>query len=81
MSTYAVIMVPAVEGEQADAHWCDVCDQVKHTRVRLEPAETTGGATAVRLCGGCAEGLEEGDQVDALELEARRQRRRGSQEP
>ena len=65
-----------------DTAWCEVCDEAKHVVFRLMPtAEPGGEADARPLCGGCSEGLVDGAVVTELDLQQRRQRRRGSQEP
>jgi hypothetical protein len=81
MGEYRVRM--ATSGQ--DPQWCDVCDEAKHAVYWLAPAVPVGAAPrdegARLLCGGCSEGLEEGAVVTEADLEQRRQRRRGSQEP
>ena len=66
--------------------WCDVCDEAKQAMFRLTPLGAQrepdpGGEETWALCGGCAEGLEDGAVITAADLEERRQGRRGSQEP
>ena len=66
--------------------WCDVCGESKHAAFRLTPApaqpESDPGTEETRaLCEGCAEGLQDGVLITEANLEERRQRRRGSQEP
>ncbi len=66
--------------------WCDVCDESKQTLFRLAPRPAQresdpGDGETWALCGGCSEGLEDGAVITAADLEERRQRRRGSQEP
>ncbi len=66
--------------------WCDVCDESKQAVFRLTPLRgqresEPGDEETWALCGGCSEGLEDGAVITAADLEERRQRRRGSQEP
>jgi hypothetical protein len=66
--------------------WCDVCDEAKDAAFRLTPLRAQreaarGDGEALSLCAGCAEGLADGAMITGADLEARRQRRRGSQEP
>jgi hypothetical protein len=66
--------------------WCDVCDEAKDaafrlTPLRARPESDRGDGEALTLCAGCAEGLEDGAVIAEADLEGRRQRRRGSQEP
>ena len=80
MPHYRLELVP---DELLGPLWCDVCEQAKRAAFRLVP---TGAATGERgeagaLCEGCSEGLAEGAVLTEADLEPRRQRRRGSQEP
>jgi hypothetical protein len=66
--------------------WCDVCDEAKHAAFRLTPLRARpepdrGDGEPLALCAGCAEALEDGAVIAEADLEVRRQRRRGSQEP
>ena len=75
-----------VSGELLGLLWCDICDEAKHAACRLTPLGAQPRAIAADeetwvLCEGCSEGLEDGAVVTESDLEERRQRRRGSQEP
>ena len=80
MQHYRVELVP---DELLGPMWCDVCEQAKRAAFRLTATGATAGENgeAGALCEGCSEGLAEGAVLTEADLEARRQRRRGSQEP
>ena len=81
------LRVQFVAGAGPGQQWCEVCGEAKQAAVWLTPwPRPPGGAEPSNdqirpLCTGCAEGLVEGALVTEAEIEQRRQKRRGSQEP
>ena len=83
MVGYTARVLPS---EHALDLWCDLCEEAKRPIVWLVPAEAPaslkpGEPPGLLLCDGCGDGLAAGQRLDESDLSARRQRRRGSQEP